>query len=124
MDEKQKFKKINKKDLPIFYRLILKIPLLSLGSSSGLFWAIFVPIFIALNFFLDLFILVYFSFPINLVLAFVTPVLLFILFMRVMLERMINWWNSFVVGDYTQRELSKIIDEYVSLIKNKRKAKT
>ena len=124
MDEKQKFKKINKKDLPIFYRLILKIPLLSLGSFSGLFWAIFVPIFIVLNFFLDLFIMVYFSFPINLALTFVIPVLIFTLFMRVMLERMINWWNSFIVSGYTQRELSKVINEYVSLIKNKRKAKT
>jgi len=64
--------------------------------------------------------MVYFSFPINLALTFVIPVLIFILFMRVMLERMINWWNGFIASGYTQRELSKVIDEYVSLIKKEK----
>jgi hypothetical protein len=43
----EKLKKIDKNKLPFFYRLILKVPGANLigSSSSGIFWAIIVPIF-------------------------------------------------------------------------------
>ena len=116
MSKNQKLKRIEEKDLPIPYRFLIKIPLKSLGSSSGIFWALVCPILIFLNFFFDFFILVYFSFPINIILALVVPAVVFILFVRVVLERFINWWNNFVVSGYVKRDLGEVLDEYITLI--------
>ena len=38
MSKNQKLKRIEEKDLPILYRLLIKIPLKSLGLSNGIFW--------------------------------------------------------------------------------------
>ena len=116
MSKNQKLKRIEEKDLPIPYRFLIKIPLKSLGSSSGIFWALVCPILVFLNFFLDFFILVYFSFPINIILALVVPAVVFILFVRVILERFINWWNNFIVSRYVERDLEEVLDEYLTLI--------
>jgi len=116
MSKNQKLKRIEEKDLPILYRFLIKIPLKSLGSSSGIFWALVCPILVFLNFFFDFFILVYFSFPINIILALVVPAVVFILFVRVILERFISWWNNFVVGGYVERDVEKVLDEYITLI--------
>ena len=116
MSKNQKLKRIEEEDLPILYRLLIKIPLKSLGSSSGIFWALVCPILVFLNFFFDFFILVYFSFPINIILALAVPAVVFILFVRVILERFINWWNNFVVSGYVKRDLEKVLDEYITLI--------
>ena len=116
MSKNQKLKRIEEKDLPILYRLLFKIPLKSLGSSSGAFWALVCPILLLLNFFFDFFILVYFSFPINVILALAVPAVVFILFVRIILERFINWWNNFVVSGYVKRDLGEVLDEYITLI--------
>ena len=116
MSKNQKLKRIEEKDLPILYRLLFKIPLKSLGSSSGAFWALVCPILLLLNFFFDFFILVYFPFPINIILALVVPAVVFILFVRVILERFINWWNNFVVSGYVKKDLEEVLDEYITLI--------
>jgi len=116
MSKNQKLKRIEEKDLPIPYRFLIKIPLKSLESSSGIFWALVCPILLLLNFFFDFFILVYFPFPINIILALVVPAVVFILFVRVILERFINWWNNFVVSGYVKKDLEEVLDEYITLI--------
>ena len=50
MSKNQKLKRIEEKDLPILYRLLIKIPLKSLGLSNGIFWALVCPILVLLNF--------------------------------------------------------------------------
>ena len=116
MSKNQKLKRIEEEDLPILYRLLIKIPLKSLRSSSGIFWALVCPILLLLNFFFDFFILVYFSFPINVILALAVPAVVFILFVRIILERFINWWNNFVVSGYVKRDVEEVLDEYITLI--------
>lgn len=112
-------KKIEKSKLPFIYRLILKLPRPNLDFlpeiSHGIFWAIFVPIFIFLNFCLNLFLLVYVPFPTNLVLVGITPAVFFIFFARIMLERFINWWNA-TFGEPFEWELEKATEEYVAFL--------
>jgi hypothetical protein len=56
-----KLKKIDKNKLPFIYRLILKVPGANfLESGSGIFWAVIVPIFLILEFFLSLILLLFF----------------------------------------------------------------
>lgn len=126
--EQEKFEKIDREKLPLFYRLLLKVPIPSIGTSidipSGIFWAVILPIFLTLDFFLNIYFLIGFSFPINIFLMCVVPVAILLIFVRVTIDRFINWWNSGVVGGYTQRELKKVLQEYLALRENKDKNKT
>jgi hypothetical protein len=125
--EQEKFEKIDIEKLPLFYRLLLKVPIPSISTlidiPSGIFWAIIFPIFLFLDFFLNIYFLIGFSFPINIFLVCVVPVAILAIFVRVTIDRFINWWNSAVVGGYTQRELKKVLQEYLALRENKDKTK-
>lgn len=125
--EREKFEKIDREKLPLFYRLLLKVPIPSISTlidiPSGIFWAIIFPIFLFLDFFLNIYFLIGFSFPINIFLVCVVPVAILAIFVRVTIDRFINWWNSAVVGGYTQRELKKVLQEYLALRENKDKTK-
>jgi hypothetical protein len=95
----------------------------TIDISSGIFWAVIFPIFLFLDFFLNIYFLIGFSFPINIFLVCVVPVAILVIFVRVTIDRFINWWNSAVVGGYTQRELKKVLQEYLALRENKDKTK-
>jgi hypothetical protein len=117
----EKLKKIDKSKLPFFYRLILKVPGANLigNASSGIFWAIVVPIFLVLEFFLNLFLLLYFPFPINIVLTSIIPVVILIVFVRISLERFINWWNLNVGESSFKWNVEETMQEYLAMLNKK-----
>jgi hypothetical protein len=114
-------RKTLKNRLPWYYRLILKIPGADVleNISSGLFWAIVVPIFLLLEFFFTLFALVYFPFPINVCMASIIPVAILLVFIRISLERFINWWDA-TVNDSLEWNIDKTMPEYMKLLKKKK----
>jgi hypothetical protein len=116
-------KKIDKSKLPFFYRLILKVPGANFleSSSSGIFWGIIVPIFLVLEFFLSIFLLLYFPFPINIVFTSIIPVAILIIFVRISLERFINWWNLNVGEGSFKWNVEETIQEYLAMLKRKEK---
>jgi len=117
-----KVKTIDKGKLPWYYRLILKIPGADFveSASSGIFWGIIVPIFLILEFFLNISLLVFFPFPMNIALALIIPVVILLVFLRVSLERFINWWNS-AIDDSFEWNIDKSMPEYLELLKKKEK---
>jgi len=117
----QELKKIDKSKLPFFYRLILKVPGANLieSASSGIFWAVIVPIFIVLEFFLNLFLLLYFPFPINIVLTSIIPVAILIVFIRISLERFINWWNLNIGESSFKWNVEETMQEYLTMLNKK-----
>ncbi|MEM3759938.1 MAG: hypothetical protein QXZ02_02355 [Candidatus Bathyarchaeia archaeon] len=119
----EKLRKINKSELPFFYRLILKIHGANYieSVSSGIFWAIVVPIFLFLEFFLNLFLLLLFPFPINIALASIIPVAVLIIFIRISLERFINWWNLNVRESSFEWNIKETLQEYLAMLKEKEK---
>lgn len=119
---KEELKKIDSKKLPYFHRLLLKIPGANLlaNSSSGVFWAIVVPIFMSLEFFLSLFLLIAFSFPTNVVLAAIVPSFVLVAFLRISLERFINWWNA-TIDPSLEWNAEKKVQDYIDLIRRKKK---
>jgi hypothetical protein len=119
----RKLKKIDRNKLPLFYRLILKIPGVDFleSSASGVFWGIVVPIFLFLEFSLNLFLLLFFPFPINIVLTSIIPVAVLIIFIRISLERFINWWNLTVGERSREWNVEEIMQEYLALLKKKEK---
>lgn len=113
-------KKIDRNQLPLIYRLLLKIPGANFfGScSSGIFWAIVIPIFLFLEFFLTMILLLAFSFPMNIVAAAAIPAVVLLIFARISLERSINWWNL-AIGETTTRNIDEMIPEYLDLVNKK-----
>jgi hypothetical protein len=128
MSQGKKFQKIDKAKLPLFYRLILKLPIPTISTSisipSGIFWAIIFPVFLILDFYLNIYLLLSYSFPINIILVCVFPVAILMVFIRVTITRFINWWNSSMVGGYVQREVEQVLEEYLVARKNKGREET
>ena len=119
-----KLKEITVKELPWFYKLVLKIPGTDyVESAGGLFWGILVPTFLILEFFLSLFLLVYFTFPTNVILILVIPLSTFAMFVKITLKRFINWWNANFGKSGLEWNIDKTLQEYVDLFKRQNKEK-
>lgn len=118
----QRSKGIEREKLPKFHKLILKIPNppVEIGAS-GVFWAVIVPLLVFLNSLLTLFILMFFSFPINLLLVIVIPLPLMIAFIKVSLERFINFWNLLVRRTGFKWNVDERTEEYITLLKKQKK---
>jgi len=115
-----KSKEFSMDKLPWFYKLILKIPGTDfLESAGGIFWGIMVPIFMSLNAYLTLFLLVFFPFPINVILIATIPITILLIFIKIILERFINWWNSVFGKSRFEWNVEKAVQEYISLLKKK-----
>jgi len=123
--DKSELKKVDRRKLPWFYRLILKVPGADFleGSSSGIFWGIIVPIFLTLEFFFSIFLLLFFSFPINIILTATVPIAVLLIFIRISLERFINWWNLMLGESGFKWDVEKTMQEYLALLKEKEKKK-
>lgn len=118
--QKKKFKEIREKDLPWFYRMILKIPGTDfLESAGGAFWAILMPIFLMVEYFLSFFLLISFSFPTNIILVSVIPTIMLTLFLKISLRRFINWWNATFGESNFEWNIEKTLDEYLTILKEK-----
>jgi len=117
---KEDLNEIDKSKLPFFYRLIMKVPGVDflVSSSSGIFWAIIVPIFLIFEFFLNFMLLVLFPFPINILLASIIPGVILLIFVRISLERFINWWNL-NVGSNFKWDVEQSMQEYLTLLKKR-----
>jgi hypothetical protein len=128
MSKEKRLERIDRKKLPLFYKVILKLPFPTISTPinipSGIFWAMIAPIFIILEFFLNIYLLIGFSFPINILLVCIFPVAFLVIFIRATMNRFIDWWNSAVVGGYVQREIKKVLEEYMALRKDKDKKDT
>jgi len=115
-------KPIDKRRLPWFYRLVLKFPGVNMiENASGAFWAIAIPILVFLNVLLSLYLLFRFSFPLNIILVAIIPVSLLIVFVKLSLERFINFWNLLVTKSGLEWNVKKTTKEYVDLLKRQKK---
>jgi len=120
-----KVKKIGRDKLPWFYRLVLKIPGADflVSSSSGVFWAIVVPVFLVLEFFLSIFLILIFPFPVNVLLTAIISIVVFMIFIKVSLERFMNWWDSIVGESGLEWDVEKRTREYVALLEKRKEKK-
>jgi hypothetical protein len=123
MAQETKFRKIDRNELPVFYRVILNVPVpaffKSINVPSGIFWAMILPLAIFFSVFLNIYLLLLLSFPINIIMVCILPALTFLVLVRVTANRFIDWWNSAVVGGYVQQEIKKVLDEYIALREKK-----
>lgn len=115
---------INLKELPLSYRLILKVPGVDrLESVSGVFWALVVPLFIFVNFMVNLYLFMGFAFPYNYLLVSIIPIVLLLVFLKIGLKRFINFWNLNFVRSRLDWDVRKLTKDYVNLIRKQDKRK-
>jgi cellulose synthase/poly-beta-1,6-N-acetylglucosamine synthase-like glycosyltransferase len=111
-------KKIDRNELPWYYKLVLKIPGADfLEKTGGIFWGVIVPAFLILGFFLGFFLLISYPFPTNILLAFTIPISVFAIFIKITLNRFINSWNAiFGDADFVWN-VDETLQEYVDLLR-------
>lgn len=113
---------IDTKELPLSYRLILKIPKTNLvESASGVFWAIIVPLFIFVDSLINLYLFMWLPFPVNVALVGIVPALVFLVFLRIGLGRFINFWNLNFVRSRLEWNVKEKTKEYIDLLNKQRK---
>jgi sensor histidine kinase YesM len=119
-----KVEPIDKNKLPWYYRLILKIPGSEFveSTSSGIFWGLIVPVFLVLEFALNITLLLFFPFPTNIALVIIIPAAILLVFLRVSMERFINWWNSIVDNSF-EWNIERTMPEYLDLLKKREEKK-
>jgi len=119
-----KVKRINMKELPWYYKLVLKIPGTDfLENAGGIFWGVITPTFLILEFFLSIFLMISFPFPINLVLTSIIPISTFMIFLKITFDRFINWWNAIFGNSGFVWNVDKTLQEYVNLLKKQEEEK-
>lgn len=115
---------IDRAKLPLLYKLVLKVPgVRFLESASGVFWALIVPLFLFINMLASLFVLVNLPFPSNILVAAVTPIAALLIFVRISLDRFINFWNSTISRSYFEWNIDRTIEEYIGIIKRMERKK-
>jgi hypothetical protein len=111
--------KFHEGSLPWFYRLLLRLPGVGrIETAPGLFWVLVVPILVFLSILLSLVLLFTFPFPLNILLVAVVPASLFVVLVRLGLERFINLWNLIVAASAVEWNVEKSTKEYVELLEN------
>jgi hypothetical protein len=103
-----------------FYKLLLKFPLFNLdifpSEFEGIFWTIIVPICLVLQLFANLFLLSYFTFPINYLCILAVDLLVFIAFLRILLERALNTGRAILRSSVFHWNIEKALQEYYQII--------
>jgi len=127
MSREKKLEKIDKAKLPLFYRLILKIPLPSLDSMSdtfqGLFWVIVAPVSVIATFFTSLLLLTNLPSPANIVAVVLVPSVFILAFLRVSTERFIQGWNALIDTSTKEGDVEKLMNEYLEILKEQERAR-
>ena len=127
MSRQKKLEKIDKSKLPLFYRLILKIPLPSLDSMSdtfqGLFWVIVAPVTVIASFFTSLLLLTNLPSPANIVAVVLVPSVFILAFLRVSTERFIQGWNALIDTSTKEEDVEKLMNEYLEILKEQERAR-
>jgi len=119
-------------EIPLRYRwlvkLLLRLPnpslpyfvLRRLPEMEGFFWAIVTPVFLVLYFFFSVWLVNVLSlrvvFPFNLLLGLLIPTVIFVLFLRVQLERAVHWWRN-LKSPHGEWQTSKVAKELEELFK-------
>lgn len=118
-----------RRNLPIWLRIILKIPEPNLGSFSdrfhGLFWVLILPVLFLSACFLNVFLIMGLLFPWNAVSFASFNSIVAVLMLRVLLGRTLESEEAVLNEGHFHWDMDQFLDEYVSFLdKRKRDQKT
>jgi len=108
-------------NLPLVYRLLLKVPRLKVEFFSvrfdGVFWAVLLPIMVAGYNFLNLVLLVFLPFPFNYVSVAIGASLIILLVLRIFLERALNTKRAIMGETQFRWDIDEALEHYLHLQK-------
>lgn len=111
-------------DLPLFYRLVLRLPLLSLDGFldkyQGIFWAVVVPALLAVYFFTDMLLFVCLHFPFNWLSVTGLTSVVCLLIIRIYVERIVQARNA-LFQEFKQRDIREVLNDYLGLCEKRNK---
>jgi len=112
--------------MPWYYRLVLRLPKLSIEEFSevfqGLFWVLFLPLLIVCNFFLGLVLFLFLPVPVNFIMVGAITLVLFIIFVKTQLERFINAWDAMIKKEPIEWNIDKTLQGYIELLQKEKRA--
>ena len=113
------FLKLPNPRLPFF--LTRRLP-----EIEGLYWAVIVPIFFVLLFYLIVYLVpflsLHFAFPLNIIIEFLILLPLPIMFLRIQAERTLLLWKTYR-STSTEWNVTKVVEELFELRRKQRKAR-
>lgn len=118
----------------LLIRLFLKLPNPSLPffilkhfpEFEGIFWALVMPIFMAMYVYLFLWLIPFLTltvgFPLNIIFGYAIPAIIFVFFLRIQLERTILWWRN-IHKKPREWQTSKRVEELIELLNRQQNRK-
>jgi hypothetical protein len=114
-------------DLPWFYRLVLRLPRLSLEDFperlQGLFWVLILPVFVMVDFFVDFGLLGCLPFPYNFVSVVVFTSILVMFMLRIFLERALNTRRAIISEGRFRWDIERSFQQYSELLEKHKRDK-
>jgi hypothetical protein len=121
----ERLEKVEVSRLPFLYRLLLKFPNVKIESLpsmlQGMYWAVILPILVGTETLVTFCLIAFIPPPMNLIAALAIPAVIFIVFVKIMLERFIDWWNGLVGNQTNQWNVSQKVTEYKELLDKSKK---
>jgi len=109
-------------DLPLFCRIFLFFPKLSLENFSerfqGIFYVVILPMFIFIDAIMNLAFLACFSFPINFIAVVAANSFVVLLILRIYLDRAITFHSNLMKEQHFCWNLDKSLNEYFKILKS------
>ncbi len=115
--------------VPLFYRIILKVPKLSLESfsenekSQGIFWAAILPAFLICDLLLNMLFIAVLSFPLNFLSVIIVNGVIVLFILRILVERALNSEKAYYSKGFDWN-LEKYLEDYFLLINRKSENKS
>jgi hypothetical protein len=111
----------------LFYKLILKLPQLSLEGFSdrfqGLFWILILPILVMSDSMITLLLIVCLPFPFSLISTVVVTSIVLIFMIRILLERELNARRAIIREGRFLWNVEKAVNEYERLLQKRKSGK-
>jgi hypothetical protein len=112
-------------NMPLWCKVLLRIPQLDLGvfgeRFQGIFWIIIVPVFLFCDFFMNLYVIMALSFPVNFIIFIFTNSVIVLFLLRILVDRTLHAQKAILSEKSFQWDVESSFEEYLSLL-NKKKA--
>jgi hypothetical protein len=109
-----------RKDRPLWLKIILKVPKLSLEGFSdrlqGLFWAVILPMLLMLFFCTSVYVVACFSFPFNMVLLASLYIVVGALILRILIERALTSEEAILHEVDFRWDVERSFKEYLDVL--------
>jgi ABC-type transport system involved in cytochrome bd biosynthesis fused ATPase/permease subunit len=116
-----------RQNVPLWCRVLLRIPQLDLGvfgeRFQGIFWMIILPVFLICDFFMNLLVLTWLSFPFNLALLLFANLLIVLFLLRILVDRALQAQEAILNQGRFRWDIEGSFKEYLSILNEKKTRK-